>query len=422
MRASMFPVVFAILAISFTTVDGFRNPSLSGRFTLRANSASPAFISSNHATSRKTSGYPIVVSSNNAPSLNLFSATRNTQLHAAHMTSSTAATSTSTAPNTISTTANGNNKEQAAGNSLKIGLLFGLWYALNIGYNISNKKLLNLVPNLTYTVAFLQVLIGMVYLLPVWFLGIRSPPNMNMQDIQSLLPIGVLHTLTHLGAVVSLSAGAVSFTHIVKAAEPAVSALFAAVFQKSFMALPVYLSLIPVMGGVAIASATELSFTWLSFVAAMISNIASATRGIFGKSALGNIPAEKNLNAANLYGVMNIMAIVMCLPVCLMLEGSQIIPTVQKLFATGLGNELIKQTLMSGMFYYLYNEVAFLALDNVAPVTHAIGNTIKRVVIILTSVLVFGTKMTTQGMFGSAVAIGGVLLYSLAKSKYQSKK
>ena len=29
--------------------------------------------------------------------------------------------------------------------------------------------------------------------------------------------------------------------------------------------------------------------------------------------------------------------------------------------------------------YYRYNEVAFLTLDSVAPVTHALGNTIKRV-------------------------------------------
>ena len=63
--------------------------------------------------------------------------------------------------------------------------------------------------------------------------------------------------------------------------------------------------------------------------------------------------------------------------------------------------------------------VAFLTLDNVAPVTHALGNTIKRVVIILTSVLVFGTKMTPQCVVGSSVAILGVLLYSLAKSYFK---
>ena len=60
-----------------------------------------------------------------------------------------------------------------------------------------------------------------------------------------------------------------------------------------------------------------------------------------------------------------------------------------------------------------------MALDNVAPVTHALGNTIKRVVIILTSVVVFGSTMTTQGAIGSAIAIGGVLLYSLAKNYFK---
>lgn len=408
-------LVFVAVLANFICVDGFRHLSvhkLGGTGTVTRSTLSP-FQHEEHLSRRQD---PLSLLSPFADNQYLLKHSR--------LKATTFATTTNAAANNVISTHNRpeNNSNETKGNSLKIGLLFGLWYVLNIGYNISNKKLLNLVPNLTYTVAFLQVLIGMIYLLPVWCLGIRSPPNVTGKDLQSLLPVGILHTLTHLGAVVSLSAGAVSFTHIVKAAEPAVSALFAAIFQKSFMALPVYLSLIPVMGGVAIASATELSFTWLSFIAAMVSNIASATRGIFGKSALGNIPAEKNLNAANLYGVMNIMAIMMCLPVCLMLEGSAIIPTVQKLFANGLGNELIKQTLMSGMFYYLYNEVAFLALDNVAPVTHAIGNTIKRVVIILTSVLVFGTKMTSQGILGSAVAIGGVLLYSLAKSKYQTKK
>eukprot|EP01039_Chlorochromonas_danica_P003997 gene3997-4372_t len=309
-------------------------------------------------------------------------------------------------------------KKGGLGETLKIGSLFGIWYALNIGYNIYNKKVLNLVPQLTYTVAFLQLVIGLAYLFPVWLFRVRPAPVLTGEEIQKLLPIGVLHTLTHLGAVVSLGAGAVSFTHIVKAAEPAVSAALSAIFAKSFLPLPVYLSLIPVMGGVAIASATELSFTWLSFTAAMISNVASASRAIVGKGVLGK-PIGKHMDAANTYGVMNILAALMCLPVALILEGKSIVPTVQALVQAGKGKTLLVQTLLSGLFYYLYNEVAFLALDNVAPVTHAIGNTIKRVVIIITSVLVFGTKMTGQGVIGSTVAILGVLLYSLCKNYFK---
>lgn len=304
------------------------------------------------------------------------------------------------------------------GEQVKVAALFGLWYGLNIGYNVYNKKTLNLVPKLTYTVAFLQLAIGLLYLLPVWGLGVRKAPRLSSEEVQRLLPIAVLHSLTHLGAVVSLSAGAVSFTHIVKAAEPAVSAALSAVFAGSYLPLPVYLSLIPVMGGVAIASATEMSFTWLSFVAAMVSNVASASRAIVGKGVLGK-PIGQHMDAANTYAVMNILAAIICLPVALLLEGRHMLPTLRAILSAGQGSALVSQALLSGLFYYLYNEVAFLALDNVAPVTHAIGNTIKRVIIILTSVLVFGTKMTSQGVIGSGVAIFGVLLYSLAKNHFK---
>ena len=72
-----------------------------------------------------------------------------------------------------------------------------------------------------------------------------------------------------------------------------------------------------------------------------------------------------------------------------------------------------------GFLYYIYNEVAFLALAEVAPVTHAVTNTVKRVVIILASILVFKTSITPLGAVGSAVTIAGALCYGLAKNKYK---
>ncbi len=101
------------------------------------------------------------------------------------------------------------------------------------------------------------------------------------------------------------------------------------------------------------------------------------------------------------------------------MEGKNIVPTIKAMIAAGQGATFARQSLLAGLFYYLYNEVAFLTLDKVAPVTHALGNTIKRVVIIIASVVVFGTTMTSQGILGSSIAIGGVLLYSLAKSFFK---
>ena len=301
---------------------------------------------------------------------------------------------------------------------LRVGAYFGLWYAFNIAYNIFNKKVLNQAPALTYTVGFLQLFIGLIYVVPLWLSGARTAPKLTASEIKSLIPVTICHALTHLGAIVSLGAGAVSFAHIVKAAEPAVSAFLSAVFVKSFLPIPVYLTLLPVMGGVALASLGELSFSMVAFLGAMISNIASASRGIVGKEVL-NHPPGKNMNAMNLYAVMTILSAIFCLPIALVIEGKAIVPTIQAMIQAGTHKKFYWETFISAITYYLYNEVAFLALDSVAPVTHALGNTIKRVVIILTSVVVFGTKLTTQGAIGSATAIGGVLMYSVAKDYFK---
>ena len=70
---------------------------------------------------------------------------------------------------------------------------------------------------------------------------------------------------------------------------------------------------------------------------------------------------------------MTILASIITLPVALAIEGQNIVPTVKAILSAGKGKTLAVQTVLSALFYYLYNEVAFLALDNVAPVTHALG-------------------------------------------------
>jgi solute carrier family 35 protein E1 len=74
---------------------------------------------------------------------------------------------------------------------------------------------------------------------------------------------------------------------------------------------------------------------------------------------------------------------------------------------------------LSGLTYYLYNETAFMALGRVLPVTHAIGNTLKRVVIIVSAVFFFGTPVSMMGWTGCTIAIFGTFLYSYLGSIYK---
>lgn len=60
----------------------------------------------------------------------------------------------------------------------------------------------------------------------------------------------------------------------------------------------------------------------------------------------------------------------------------------------------------------------YLALGSVHPTTLAVGNTMKRVFIVVTSLIVFKTPISNLGILGSAIAVGGVLVYSLTKQHY----
>jgi hypothetical protein len=51
-------------------------------------------------------------------------------------------------------------------------ILFAIWYSFNAGYNVYNATL-KVFP-LPITIAALQLLVGMFYVLPLWILGFRK--------------------------------------------------------------------------------------------------------------------------------------------------------------------------------------------------------------------------------------------------------
>jgi solute carrier family 35 protein E1 len=297
--------------------------------------------------------------------------------------------------------------------------LFALWYIFSIAYNIFSKKSLTLAPELAWTSALLQMGLGLTYVLPLWKSGIREKPKLAPSDFVRLLPVAILHSLVHIGGVVSMGAGAVSFTYIVKASEPAVSAVLSAL-TGTVLPPTVYLTLLPVMSGVAIASVSELSFTWKSFNYAMISNLASAGRGLVGKKTI-NKRLGQSMTPSNLYAVLTIMATLLLIPVALIMEGSVLSASISNLRAANQLMPYLGQTFLASLSYYLYNELAFLCLDNVSPISHALGNTLKRVFIIVSSMLVFGNRMNMRGCLGSILAVGGVLMYSMEKTRLAKK-
>jgi len=305
--------------------------------------------------------------------------------------------------------------------TLKVASYFALWYLFNIGYNIYNKQALNAL-DFPWTIATIQMATGIFYFVPLWLLGLRKAPKLSMDELKTLIPIALCHTGVHVGAVIALGAGAVSFAHIVKASEPVVTCGANALLLGEVLPMKVYATLLPIIGGVAIASMKELSFTFLALSAAMLSNVSSSLRGVLSKKTMSGKKMGENLDAQNLYAVLTAMSTLILIPLMLAMEGTGFLSAFKGAVDSGAFTNKSLSTLLAlgGASYYLYNEVAFLALGKVNPVTHAVGNTIKRVVIIVASVVAFKTPMSTGSIIGSSIAILGTLLYSLAMNS--SKK
>lgn len=303
--------------------------------------------------------------------------------------------------------------------SLKTPFYFGLWYALNVYYNIVNKKLMNRLP-LPVTLGTIQLLVGSIYVYFSWMTNIRSRPDAKFHGDSAVRSVGMYHGLGQIFSMVSMNAGSISFTHIVKALEPFFSAGVSAVVFKKLMNPVVYSTLIPVVSGVGIACLKDLSFTWLGFVTALGSNAVFACRAVFSKMIL----TSSNISAPNLYGLVTIEAFKFALPLVLLELFFSPAPLTSMWddavsASDGSTLALFKSIVFSGLFHYLNNEVMYLALNNVHPVTLAVGNTMKRVFIIVASVLVFQTQVSTTTAVGSTIGILGVLLYSLTKQHYE---
>lgn len=64
-----------------------------------------------------------------------------------------------------------------------------------------------------------------------------------------------------------------------------------------------------------------------------------------------------------------------------------------------------------------------MVLDQgISPVTFSVGNTMKRVVVVVSSVMFFKNPVSAMNWVGSFVAIAGTYLYSLATDKYAAEK
>ncbi|WCJ36084.1 Phosphoenolpyruvate/phosphate translocator 1 chloroplastic [Euphorbia peplus] len=295
--------------------------------------------------------------------------------------------------------------------TLELGLLFGLWYLFNIYFNIYNKQVLKVFPN-PVTITLIQFAVGTVLVSVMWILNLYKRPKLSGAQLAAILPLAVVHVLGNLFTNMSLGKVAVSFTHTIKAMEPLFSVILSAMFLGELPTIWVVSSLVPIIGGVVLASATEASFNWAGFSSAMASNLTNQSRNVLSKKVM--IKKEDSMDNITLFSIITIMSFFLLAPVTLFMEGVRFTPAY--LQSAGLNvKQVYIRSLIAALCFHAYQQVSYMILQRVSPVTHSVGNCVKRVVVIVSSVIFFKTPVSPINAIGTGIALAGVFLYSRVK-------
>ncbi|KAI5101527.1 solute carrier family 35 member E2B [Silurus meridionalis] len=220
------------------------------------------------------------------------------------------------------------------------------------------------------------------------------PPNFLM----IMLFVGLMRFTTVVLGLVSLKSVAVSFAETVKSSAPIFTVIMSRLILGEYTGFWVNLSLFPVMAGLALCTATEISFNMLGFSAALSTNIMDC-------------PPE-------LQFFTSAAAVVMLIPAWAFLMDIHLFGKNGR--GLNLTQDIVLLLLFDGVLFHLQSVTAYALMGRISPVTFSVASTVKHALSIWLSIIVFSNPITLLSAAGTIMVFLGVMLYNKAKQVQRS--
>ncbi|KAG1663112.1 hypothetical protein FOA52_010515 [Chlamydomonas sp. UWO 241] len=310
-------------------------------------------------------------------------------------------------------------KDQPATMFMTIVMVF-LWYTSNIVLLLLNKFLLS-------STSFKQpVFLTLCHMVACVMMsaGVAVTGWMPLQPLRSrmqFMKIASLSAVFCFSIVLgnaSLRFLPVSFTQAIGATTPFFTAIFAFVMMGSRESLSTYMTLVPIVGGIAIASGGEPLFHMLGFCIAM-----AATAGRALKSVLqGLLMSEQGdkVDPMSLLFYMGAVSVTILVPLTLIMEPNALAVTLE--MGASKGTVFYSWLALNSMMAYFVNLTNFLVTKYTSPLTLQVLGNVKGVVAAIISILIFVNPVTVSGVLGYALTVMGVVLYSASKRLSGAKR
>ncbi|XP_015960845.1 probable sugar phosphate/phosphate translocator At5g05820 [Arachis duranensis] len=298
------------------------------------------------------------------------------------------------------------------------------WYSSNIGVLLLNKYLLS---NYGFKYPVFLTMCHMMMCSLLSFIAISIMQVVPLQNIQSrrqfakICFLSLVFCFSVVCGNISLNYIPVSFNQAIGATTPFFTAVFAYFMTSKREAWVTYCTLLPVVGGVIIATGGERSFHLFGFLICVSSTAARAFKSVL-QSILLSSEGEK-LNSMSLLLYMAPIAMLVLFPATLLMEKNVIGTTVDLarndirivwylLFSSSIDSIEKHDDSLSHMWCNQLN------INVICQIFSQVLGNAKGAVAVVVSILIFKNPISVIGMMGYALTVTGVILYSETKKRY----
>ncbi|KNA11418.1 hypothetical protein SOVF_135250 [Spinacia oleracea] len=300
------------------------------------------------------------------------------------------------------------------GKLFTIGLIT-FWYSSNIGVILLNKYLLSnygFKYPIFLTMCHMTACSLLSYIAIVWLKVVPMQMVRSRVQFAKIAALSAIFCASVVSGNISLRYLPVSFNQAVGATTPFFTAIFAYLMTFKREAWLTYVTLIPVVTGVVIASGGEPMFNLFGFIMCVGATAARALKTVL-QGILLSSEGEK-LNSMNLLMYMAPIAVVCLIPAALIMEKNVVGITV------ALAREdlsIVWYLLFNSALAYFVNLTNFLVTNHTSALTLQVLGNAKGAVAVVISILIFRNPVSVTGMLGYCLTVIGVILYSEAKKR-----